>query len=126
MKLKKLYPLLIVVAFAAIVIDSCSPTLTPEPPVTLIHTKTGGVLNAADTNLYAYSLSCGCDFPLAVDTADTSSIRYDITHLKDTIAAHRIKVSARSGLASGKYTGFLAITTIPPITRELLKDTLRD
>jgi hypothetical protein len=134
MKMKPLYPLLIVAAFIAAAIDSCSPTLTPVAPNTFVHTKTyspivrtNGILrNSPDTNVYAYDLSCGCAFPLKIDSADTTSITYNTSDFMDTIVVHNIKASARAGLASGQHTGWLAITTIQPITTELLKDTLRD
>ena len=126
MNVKKQYPILIVAAFIAVIFDSCSPTITPLPPTTLIHTKTGKIVNPADTCVYDYALSCGCAFPLAVDAIDTTSIIYDTANLKDTANHHKIKASVKPGLSSGKHTGFLAITTIQPITTELLKDTLRD
>ena len=138
MKMKPLYSLLIVAAFIAVAMDSCSPTLTPVAPTTLVlvsksgnqTTASGGILKSTkDTNFYAYKLSCDCAFPLKVDARDTSSIHYDISHLMDTTGGHTIFATPRSGITftSGqKYTGWLAITTIQPITTELLKDTLRD
>ena len=117
-----------------VVMDSCSPTITPIAPTTLLHTKTfspvvraNGILrNAVDTNLYSYDLSCGCSFPLGVDRDTSSYIYYNTSDFKDTITVHKIKAAAKAGLKSGTYSGWLAITTIQPITTELLKDTLRD
>ena len=135
--MKNLFRLIALTALIAVVMESCSPTITPISPVTLVLLKTrfptqnsGGILTKmADTNLYDYALSCGCAFPLKAEGADTSSLFYDLSNLKDTITDHKIKASPRSGLTfkSGqKYIGWLAITTIQPITTELLKDTLRD
>jgi hypothetical protein len=121
-------------ALAAIGLDACSPTINPSAPTTLVGLKTyspavrtkGIMGNAPDTNIYAYDLSCTCSFPLKIDNADTSSITYNTSDFKDTIVVHNIKAGARAGLASGQHIGWLAITTIQPVTTELLKDTLRD
>ncbi len=127
MKMKPLFLLLIMSAFMAVVIVSCSPPITPVAPTTLVPDKTGGILNLTDSNVYNYQLSCTCPFPLKIEGADTSNILYhDISHLKDTIVYHLIIAKAKQSLTSGKYTGWLAITTIQPVTTELLKDTLRD
>ena len=135
MKLINLYPLLIVAAFIAAVMNSCSPTLSPVAPTTLdLKSKTrnstsayGGILKVTtDTNFYVYKLSCGCPFPLAVDASDTTWIHYDLSHLKDTTDSHVMSATPKSPLVSGQHTGWIAITTIQPVTTELLKDTLRD
>ena len=55
-----------------------------------------------------------------------TSIVYTTSDFKDTIVTHNIKAGAKAGLSKGMHTGWLAITTIQPITTELLKDTLRD
>jgi hypothetical protein len=129
--MKTLFCILIL---AAMTLDSCSPTITPSPPVTFVAIKTyspairtKGIMGIApDTNIYAYDLSCTCPFPLKIDSADTSSITYNTSDFANSIVVHTIKAGARAGLASGQHTGWLAITTIQPVTTELLKDTLRD
>ncbi len=132
--MKHLFYLFLASVVVLVMIDSCSPTITPIAPVTLVHSKAyspvvraDGILrNNPDTNVYAYDLSCGCSFPLKIDGADTSSITYYTVDFKDTIVVHHIKAGARAGLSKGQHTGWLAITTIQPVTTELLKDTLRD
>ncbi len=132
--MKHLFYLFLASVVVLVVMDSCSPTLTPLPPTTLSRSKTlspsirvdGKLRNTPDTNVYRYNLTCGCSFPLAIDSADTTSITYKTSDFKDTIKFHYIKAAARAGLSSGQHTGWLAITTIQPVTTELLKDTLRD
>jgi hypothetical protein len=125
--MKSLFGLFVLAAFSAVVIDSCSPIITPVVPTTLKPDKTGGVMSKTDSNVYNYQLSCLCPFPLKIEGADTSQISYhDLTHLKDTIVYHLVIAKPKLPLTSGKYTGWLAITTIQPVTTELLKDTLRD
>jgi hypothetical protein len=128
--------LLCFLAFAALALDSCSPSITPVSPTTLnLVAKTrnqtsafGGILKTtSDTNIYAYALSCGCSFRLKVENADSSAIHYYTNDFKDTVGGHYIRATPFSGLTSGKtYTGYLAIATIQPLTTELLRDTLRD
>lgn len=131
--MKFLFGLLAQTVLLVLIMESCSPTITPVPPTTMLHTKsfdprTSAILKiAGDSNVYDYDLSCGCSFPLKAEGADTSHIYYyDLTHLKDTITHHVIIAKARLPLVTGTYTGWLAVTTIQPITTELLKDTLRD
>jgi hypothetical protein len=126
---------LTILAFAAFALDACSPTITPEPPVTLValaksgnqKTSPGGLLHStADTNKYDFALSCGCGFRFVVENYDTSAIHYDIINFKDTTSDHKIRASSKSGLASGTHPGYLMIATLQPLTTELLRDTLRD
>jgi hypothetical protein len=63
---------------------------------------------------------------LGIDKDTSSYISYNTSDFKDTIVVHTIKASAKGKLPSGQYIGWLAITTIQPVTTELLKDTLRD
>src|SRR5689334_20695276 len=93
-------------------IDSCSPSTSPPAPTTLVPNRTGKVMTKTDSNSYDFRLSCGCPFPLKVEGADTTNIfYYDLSHLKDTVTAHLIIAKPRLPLASGTYTGWLAITT---------------
>ena len=60
MKMKNLFRLIALTALVAVVMESCSPTITPISPVTLVLLKTrfptqnsGGILTKmADTNLH--------------------------------------------------------------------------
>jgi hypothetical protein len=132
--MKHLFYFFLAGVLVLVTMQSCSPTITPLAPTTLAQTKTyspivrsNSIMGIApDTNVYAYDLTCGCSFLLGIDGADTSSITYNTKDFKDTIIVHNIMAGARAGLAKGQHTGWLAITTIQPVTTELLKDTLRD
>ena len=112
-------------ALLLIAVSACTPTIDPPAPNSLTHKKVGSILNTSDTNTYYYLLGSGCPYPIGIESADTSAVRYDIRNLKDTISVHTIVATAKTGLAKGIYYSRLAIVTIKP-TVESFRDTLRD
>jgi hypothetical protein len=126
MKLKNLYPLLIVAAFVAMVMDSCSPTPTGVEDTKLNPNKTGKRMGIKDSNTYDYALSCGCEFELKVENSDQTSIRYDFGNITTPSTSHLIKAFPRPGLTTGTYYGWAAVVTLKPDTNPDLRDTLRD
>ena len=112
-------------AFLLIALSSCVPTVDPGVPNSLVHKKAGSILTQIDTNAYYFYLASGCQYPLGIESADTSEITYNIKHLNDTISLHTIIAIAKKGLLSGVYFSHLAIVTLKP-TIESFRDTLRD
>ncbi len=117
--------LFVLAAIFAIGLVACAPNNTPVTPVpnSLVVRSSGLVKDG--TKVWVLNLSCGCAFPMAVVNADSTNIRYDFPDVKDTISIHSIRASKAKTLASGTYTGWLALVTVPP-TIEVFRDTLRD
>ncbi len=132
MKMENLFRLIALTILVTVLMESCSPTITPVPPVELNHTKvfaprTSGILKVpTDSNVYNLGLSCGCDFELAVETVDSPKILYDFGNIATKAGVHTIKAFPRPGLTTGTYTGWAAVVTLKPDTNPDLRDTLRD
>lgn len=94
---------------------SCGPSVTTvDPPNTLDTSSLGRVDATGKTHLYQLSLSCGCPFAMRIDSADTSAITYNTSDIRDTTSPHYVTAAARSGLASGTYTGYISLHMAPP------------
>ncbi|MDP4218879.1 MAG: hypothetical protein Q8916_02245 [Bacteroidota bacterium] len=113
----------LIIAVVIVTIDSCSPKADSIEATSMIHTRT----SIADTNIYDYDLTCGCDFELKVVDGDTAkNLIYDVGNIAVPASHHIIRVYPKAGLAPGTYTGWLAIVTLKPDTQEDFRDTLRD
>lgn len=126
MKLKDLFKVLALTFVISVTIDSCSPTSNPPDTPTLNHIKTGNIMSTKDSNSYNFGLSCGCAFELKAEGADTSKIHYDFGNSATSYTTHVIKAFPKLPLASGTYTGWIAVVTLKPDTNPDLRDTLRD
>src|SRR5579872_3554655 len=119
------YSSVLPITILVIAVTACTPSIDSSTPNSLLHRKIGSVLQLKDTNTYSYLLESGCPYPLGVESADTSAVKYDVSHLRDTISVHTIVATAKPGLKRGIYYGTLAIVTLKP-TVESFRDTLRD
>ena len=115
---------MIVAAF----VSSCAPTPTSDSGPTTLQVskdKYTPMSNSDTLRTWATKLSCGCPFPMKVEGGDTSVIHYSYPYFDSIEYVQYIYVDVPKLPAPGTYTGWLAITTIPPI-KETLRDTLRD
>ena len=123
------FAILTAAAALAAVVSSCAPSPTsPVAPTTLVVSKDvyTAMSNTDTTRTWATRLSCGCPFPMGVEGGDTSVIHYSFPYFDSIEYVQYIYVTVpKVPTTPGVYTGWLAITTIPPIN-ETLRDTLRD